>query len=303
MSGAISVVVVSFNTKSELRGCINAYLLQLLPGDDLIVVDNNSTDGTVEMLRAEYPGVRVIAHPTNAGFGHACNAGYAATKGQFVLFSNGDICVGPDFLNRIRERMEALPHVGILSPELRGPDERLIQMTVSWRLTFWGEFLLGFLSPKNMEKSGLVRRVVAFLQRKERSVGLLAGACMLVRRDMLDTLRGFDEDFELYFEDADLCVRCRAAGYQVFFTPSIRVFHALGQSGKSARRKIELIYRQSQIHYYRKHNSMFQRWLLKIYLALKFYVVRQCWRDRIFLVWFTRILLERPRRLRLVDEA
>jgi GT2 family glycosyltransferase len=296
----IGIVVVSYNTKDNIRSCLKKYLPQMSAGDEIVVVDNQSTDGTHEMMRSEFPNVQLIVNPTNAGFSHACNVGYRATSTPLVLISNGDIEAPAGFIEAIRAKMGANPTVGILSPVLLSEEGKLIQMSWGWNLTFLGEFRAQFLSPKNVVKSGLVRRIVSRLQRAERRVPIVAGACMLLRREMLDKVGGMDEGFELYFEDADLCVRCWKAGYEVLFVPGVHVHHGLGQSGKSIRTKIELIYRQSQIYYYRKHNPAIERLLLKIYLALKFYVARACWRDRTFAHWFTGILFER-RRLRLVD--
>ncbi len=299
MSRGISVVVVSFNTAPSIRICLRSYLPQLTEKDQLVVVDNQSTDGTHEMLRNEFPNVRVIVSPRNAGFSFACNTGYRATTGPLVLFSNGDIRVPSDFLEKIRQKMDDNPRVGMVSPELLSEEGTLIQMSWGWNLTFLGEFRAQFLSPKNVVKSTLIKRMVRFLQRRERRVPIVAGACMLLRREMLDKVNGMDENFELYFEDADLCARCWQAGYQVLFTPHVRVFHGLGQSGNSIKTKIELIYRQSQIYFYRKHNSRIELALLKVYLALKF-SARRCWRDPVFSRWLKDIILER-RRLRLVD--
>lgn len=300
MTTGISVVVVSFNTQEQLRSCLRSYVSQLRPDDHLVVIDNQSTDGTHEMMQSEFSAVRLIINPRNAGFAYACNTGYRATSDPFVLFSNGDIQVPPGFLDKIREKLEVNPHVGIVSPELLSENGELIQMSWGWNLSFLGEFRAQFLSPKNVVSSSLIRRAVKFLQRRERRVPIVAGACMLMRREMLDKVHGMDEQFELYFEDADLCVRCWKSGYEVLFAPQIQVLHGLGQSGKSIRRKIELIYRQSQIYFYRKHNSFVELALLKVYLAMKFFIVRRCWRDPVFFQWFTGILFEN-RHLRLVD--
>ena len=300
MSLSVAVVVVSFNTCDAVRACLASYLPQLGESDQLVVVDNQSTDGTHEMLHREFPQVRLIVSPRNAGFSYACNVGYRATTAPLVLFSNGDIRAPADFLENIRRKMGAHPGVGILSPELLSEEGKLIQMSWGWNLSFLGEFRAQFLSPKNVVSSSLISVIVRFLQRRERHVPIVAGACMLLSREMLDKVGGMDENFELYFEDADLCARCWKSGYQVLFTPNVHVFHGLGQSSRSIRTKIDLIYRQSQIYYYRKHNSRLELALLKIYLAVKFFVIRRCWRDPVFFRWLKDILLER-RRLRLVD--
>jgi GT2 family glycosyltransferase len=110
---------------------------------------------------------------------------------------------------------------------------------------------------------------------------------------MLEVIGGMDENFELYFEDADICYRCRRAGWEVRFVPEIIAFHELGKSGKLIPRKIQLIYRQSQIYYYRMHNLAVELIMLKIYLFLKFIIVKRIWRDKVFFKYFLQILLEK----------
>jgi GT2 family glycosyltransferase len=139
------------------------------------------------------------------------------------------------------------------------------------------------------------------MQRNERDVEIVAGACMLARREMMERIDGFDEDFELYFEDADLCLRCWKAGYRVHFTPNIHVIHGLGQSGKSNPGKIDLIYRQSQITFYRKHYSSLKVAILKIYILIKFAQKLKFWRDDVFRHYILAIVRER-RRIHLEDD-
>jgi GT2 family glycosyltransferase len=197
--------------------------------------------------------------------------------------------------------MELEGDIGLLSPVLIGNDGELLQMTWGWNISLSGEMKQKLFAPKNVMQYSLIRRAVAFMQRNERDVEIVAGACMLARREMMERIDGFDEDFELYFEDADLCLRCWKAGYRVHFTPNIHVIHGLGQSGKSNPGKIDLIYRQSQITFYRKHYSSLKVAILKIYILIKFAQKLKFWRDDVFRHYILAIVRER-RRIHLEDD-
>lgn len=116
---------------------------------------------------------------------------------------------------------------------------------------------------------------------------------MFLRREMLDLIGGMDEQFELYFEDSDICYQCRKQGWEVRFEPSLIGYHGLGKSSTEMRRKIQLIYRQSQIYYYHKNNTYIEVILLKIYLFIKFVVWRRIDRNQKFSECFWNILLEK----------
>src|SRR5688572_20063563 len=128
MSAGIAIVVVSYNTKESLRLCLRDYLSQIGSEDEIVVVDNRSSDGTIEMLASEFPSLRVIVSPTNAGFSYACNTGYRATQAPLVLFSNGDIHAAPGALDAARKKLQEHSNVGVFSPELLGEGGKLIQM-------------------------------------------------------------------------------------------------------------------------------------------------------------------------------
>jgi GT2 family glycosyltransferase len=298
---SISVVIVSYNTKLLIKECIESVAAQLdLSRDDIWVVDNASADNTSEMIKNEFPQVHLFESPSNRGFSYACNIGWRKSKNPFVLFTNGDIRFPNGEVQKMRDRILEDEKIGILSPLLMGENNTLQQMTWGWNISLSGEMKQKLFAPKNVMRHTLVRNMVTWLQRRERDVAIVAGACMLARRDMLDKIDCFDEDFELYFEDADLCVRCWKAGYRVHFSPGIQVIHGLGQSGKSNPTKIDLVYRQSQIAFYRKHHRPFKIVLLKIYILMKFFTHTRFWKDPVFRYFILEIVREK-RRIHLED--
>lgn len=266
----IAIVIVSFNTRELVRRCLNSVFAQADSDTyEVHVVDNASSDGSVDMLKKGFPAVRTHENKENLGFSKACNMGWRASKSDVVLFLNGDVMLPPGSVAGLLQCLQNHPRMGIVSPELRGEKKELQQMTWGWDISLLGEMLNKILSPKSLMFFPFLRSVVGFLQRKERVVPAVVGPCIMVRRRALEDINGFDENFELYFEDFDLCRRVRQAGYDIFFTPAVRVIHGLGQSTKPGSKKIALIYRQSQVYYYQKHRSKLEQFLLKAYLAVK----------------------------------
>jgi GT2 family glycosyltransferase len=291
----ISIVIISYNTQELLQRCLNSVLPQLQENDEVHVIDNASTDSSAAMVRKNFPSVKLFVSGINKGFSYACNIGWRSSKSSYILFTNGDVEIPMGQIEKMRRFISARPDIGVLSPELIGDKGSLQQMTWGWNISLFGEMKQKLFAPKNVDRWPVINRMVEWLQRNERDVEIVAGACMLVRKDMLEKISGFDEDYELYFEDADLCRRSWSAGYRVHFTPNIQVIHGLGQSGKSSPMKIQLVYRQSQITYYRKHHSRFDLAVLKLYILLKFGTNHLFWTDSLFRYFILQILREKKK--------
>ncbi len=293
MNIGISIIVVSYNVASSLRNCLESYLSQINSQiDEIIVVDNNSSDNSVDLVEESFLNIKLIKNSKNSGYSKACNQGYKSSKNNIIIFSNGDITVPVNFINQVREKMSTLPNCGIMSPQLTTADGRIIQPSWSYNFTFLNQFFLSIFSPARVSQYTVINNLVIKRQKKQKIVPVVDGACMILSRRMLEVIGGMDENFELYFEDVDICLRCHQAGFKVYFVPTIKVFHELGKSGEVMPRKIQLIYRQSQIYYYRKHNSWLELILIKLYLLLKF-ILKGDWRDKIYFQYFMNILLEK----------
>jgi GT2 family glycosyltransferase len=246
---------------------------------EIIVVDNNSSDATSAALLEQYPNVTLLRNPANLGFGKACNRGAKIAKGKYLCFLNSDTLHAGEAIDRLTKWLEEHPRTGIVGPELRSPDNRLIQMSWVWNPILAGELFQQYLAPYSLRHSRFKRACVAWLQRKSRHVSIICGACLMIRREAFDEIKGFDEDFELYFEDSDLCYRCGQAGWDIDFVADAKITHHLGQSTRGEWTVTSLIYQQSHVAYYRKHASRWAVWMLKSYLLLKWlrllYVTRK----------------------------
>lgn len=266
----LSIVIVSYNTKDLLRRSIDSVLSQMdATNDELIVVDNCSTDGTAAMVKADYPRVTLLALDKDYGYAYGSNRGFEKSSGQYILVTSSDIVFPAGTLTPLVEKMKAQPRVGVVCPELIDFDGTLHQLTWQWRVGIFNELLNKLFSPISIARYGMVRRLVPFLQRKEKAVAWVSGAVFLVSRGAMAKVGGFDENFQLYYEDTDLFERIRSSGYTILFTPEIKVFHGLGQSTKNEQSKVYLIFVQSRLYYYQKHLSWIQCWLLKKWLNWK----------------------------------
>jgi GT2 family glycosyltransferase len=262
----VAVVVVSFETRDTLLAALAPLHAPGSTGVELVVVDNASTDGSVEAVRARHPAARVLANATNVGFARACNQGWRASRAPLVLFLNPDAALPPGALETLAALVEARPDVGIAGPRTRSSDGT-IQVSTGPDLSLRSEWRQRRLV------RGVARRDAGFLAQaearhaREHEPDWVSGACLMARREALTAVGGFDERFFLYEEDADLCRRVRGRGWRVVFTPAVEVRHALGRSMARASRRARLEYHRSHLLYYAIHNGRAARLVLRLLLA------------------------------------
>lgn len=257
----LAIVIVSWNTAAVLRRCLHALDAQAINNDcQIVVVDNASTDGSPEMVRREFPGVKLLANTENVGYARANNQGIATTNSDFVLLLNSDAIADHRALNMLVELLRRSPEIGAVSPLLLTPSGDAQTFAFGHDPTPW--FLL---------KRGFYR---LFTQRKTNwrpvsatETDWVSGACMMLRRTALNDVGGLDEHIFMYFEDNDLCLRLRKAGHRVVYYPDVHVTHIGGQSVKRNPRALNA-YRESLRYFYSKHYSWLDRLLLRIMLPL-----------------------------------
>jgi GT2 family glycosyltransferase len=265
----LSIVLISYNDLGRLRACLGS-LGENPPAaeHEILVVDNASTDGTVEAIRREFPGVGVIQNQENAGFSAANNRGAGQSRGRSLLFLNTDTLVPPGALTALLDRLASDPSIGAVGPALlHGPGD--YQVSFGNRVNFFAQVFQKFvLNPR--WKRALRKRS----RRREefgREAGWLSAACLMCRREAFDAVGGFDERFFIYFEDIDLCVRLRAAGWKLRYVPAVEVVHEGGATTSATpalRAASRFEYRRGQLYYYRKHNSASSRRLLRASLRM-----------------------------------
>jgi hypothetical protein len=265
----LSVAIVSFNAREELARCLESiYASTRLPSFEVVVADNASTDGTLEMLAARFPQVRVIASPENLGFGGASNLCWPEAKSSLILFLNSDTVVSDGALDRLVAVARAHPEAGAVGPRLRYGDGE-IQMSYGTMPGVVSELAQKLWNAGYARGKGPLRNLVRKRYARERAVDWVSGACLLTRRDILETISGFDENFFLYSEDIDLCVRIRATGARILFTPEVEIVHLLGRSVAKNRDRVVYESHRSRLYFYVKHKPSLEVLLLRMYLAAK----------------------------------
>lgn len=212
------------------------------------MVDNGSADGSPEMVRAQFPTVRLIANCENLGFGRASNQGVAAATGRYVLLLNSDAVLCPGAIDRLLAALRANPGVGLVGPRLLNADgsvQRSARRFPTPAVLLLEQLSLARLLP--VARSDGPRRPDSL------PVDWLLGACMLGRRDLLRALGPFDPSFFMYGEDIDLCFRLRATGRGVRLVPRAVVTHLGGGSTQRRRAQLALESTTSMYRFYRKH--------------------------------------------------
>lgn len=265
----ISIVIVNYNSAGLLHQCLRSICDHTdLGAAEIIVVDNASYDESREIVRRDFPHVRLVESAKNVGFGCGNNVGAAVAKGEFLLFVNTDTFLIEDSCAPLAEYLTKHPEVGAVGPKLVYSD-RGFQLSAG-RLpsiaTEAGDKVAYFLVRRLQSLfAPLIERRFTHV----RPVGWLTGACLMVRRALFRELRGFDEGMFMYFEDKDLCKRIWDQGYTVVFFPHTSVVHLLAGSSRSVDAgRVNAIYRRSQTHYYQKHFGTLQNVMLRLYLTL-----------------------------------
>ena len=262
----MTVSIVNWNTRDELRDCLGSVVAQDgLAGLEVIVVDNASTDGSIDMLREDFAGrVALIANSTNRGFGAAHNQAIELSSGRYVLILNPDSRIlHGDVLKRMVAYMDANPDTGVLGPRILNPDGSLQFSARRFPPMFAGIFrhtILGKLFPNNRFVRGYL--MTDNPHDRTMDVDWLSGSALMVRRETLDQIGVFDERFFMYCEDVDLCKRAKGANWRVVYYPEVEVSHRIGAA--SDKNPIEMIkqHHRSMLLYFLKHNSRSPKILL-----------------------------------------
>jgi N-acetylglucosaminyl-diphospho-decaprenol L-rhamnosyltransferase len=246
----VDVVVVSYNSRDQLRSCIEP--ITQIRGAHAIVSDNASQDGSLETI-ADLP-VERIALPVNGGFSHGCNAGWRRGTSPYVLFLNPDARIDETALARLVDVLESRPSAGAVAPRIAHDDGSLDYSQRRFpqlRSTYAQAVFLHRLFPRAPWTDELVRDPAAY--ERTGTPDWVSGACILVRRAVLEQLGGFDEGFFMYCEDIDLCRRIWDAGWEVVFEPSALIVHEGGAS--APRTSLLPVLAASRLRYAEKHRS------------------------------------------------
>lgn len=244
-----SAVIVNYDSWPHTLRCIGSLLETNYENLEIVVVDNEG--GPIPTLSG---GVTLIPNPENEGFARACNQGIEASSGDCVILINPDTLVEKDFLGLLEKFFEEEPKAGIAGPRIVDADGNL-QLSARREVSFVSGILgRTSLLTRLFPRSKVVRNMFPAAEASggPGEVDWVSGACMAVRREVLEEIGGLDERFFMYFEDADLCRRCREAGWAVYYLPGAEVLHLTGASSRSKGRAIWRLHKSAFL-YHRKH--------------------------------------------------
>jgi GT2 family glycosyltransferase len=264
----IAAVVVSYESRASIEACLDSLSHDPSVPLETVVVDNASRDGSAETVRAFFPGVTVVPNAENVGFARACNQGAAMTRAPLLLFLNPDATLDPGALATLAALFDSRPRLGVAGPRTLGASGE-IQVSTGPDLSLLSEWSQRRLVRGVARRDPRILAEVDALHSREHLADWVSGACLMARREAFDAVSGFDEAFFLYEEDADLCRRIRAAGYEVVFTPTAVVRHALGRSMSKTPERARLEYDRSHRLYYRKHAGLVSQAALRALIALR----------------------------------
>ena len=245
----VSAVVVTYNAAPWIERSLGSLRGT---GAEVIVVDNGSRDGTLDIVRERFPEARLLEQE-NRGFGAGNNAGMRVASGRYFLLLNPDAWLTDGALQKLVAFADEHPQAAVVGPRLLNPDGSL-QRSVRGYPTPWRiateYFFLRKLAPRSRALNSLFG--AGFDHESVREVDYLFGACLLVRREAVDSVGGFDEDFFLMSEETDWCYRFRQAGWSVFFYPGAEAYHVVGASLNPARFKDVV---RGHLQFLRKHRG------------------------------------------------
>jgi GT2 family glycosyltransferase len=262
----VIVVVLNWNLKDDLAECLASLERMSCPDAGVVVIDNASEDGSVEMVRARFPGVPLIVNECNLGFAGGNNVGlrYALSQGaECVFLLNNDAVVAADMLTRLVNVMLAEPSLGILGPKIlyHGTEDRV-----------W------YLGHRRSRWLPVPHRVNPHLGEHPGEptwfeVDYVSGCGMLIRREVLEEVGLLDEGLFMHYEDADYCRRAQEAGYRVACVPGARMWHKISQSSRREAPAVRRAKARNRVLFYRKYPHGPHPWLTAAFVLVSTAVI------------------------------
>jgi len=264
----VSLIIVSYNNKKLLRDCLQSVVDNTKElSYEIIVVDNNSTDGSQDMLRELYPDVTLLCNENNIGFSRANNQGYKLSSGEYLLFLNSDTLILGNALETMSMHLKDNSAVGILGPKIldihRQPTRSYMRFLDAKKLFLGSKRLRYFV---DVEQYRLHFPVYDY--NSIRKVPWLSGACLMMRRKVFEEAGLFDEHYFFYLEDVDLCLQVNRLGYDVVYFPVVEIIHMFGGSSNQHPDRLHKLYDKSMAYYFHKNMSGLQYSFALLYICL-----------------------------------
>lgn len=268
----LSIIIVSFNTGSLLRKCLNKVYKALSFGkiekvSEVIVVDNASYDDSILMVEKNFPKVIIVKNKKNLGFSVANNQGIKRSEGEYILLLNSDTEIEKDTLTKLLEALERDKTIGVVGGKLMNVDGSF-QASLGFfptlsKVFFWMFFIddiplvSQILAPYHVEEETFYNKM--------QNVDWVTGACLMFRREVINRVGYLDENIFMYGEEMEWCYRIKKCGWKVVFTPEAQIFHHQGASTGASDAGI-LSEFKALLYFYKKHKPAWQAPLLSLFL-------------------------------------
>jgi GT2 family glycosyltransferase len=267
----VSIIIVSYNTAKLLDECIDSIKSQTSVEYEIIVVDNNSTDSTLEILKEKHADIILIENKINNGFASANNQGIDIAKGKYVFLFNPDTVVLDSAVDKLHLFMEENPDIGICGPKNLGADLKL-QMNCDHFPSLWNIVVENFSLGKIFPQIPIFNKTMMRYWEYDciREVDRITGCSILVRKSIFNSIGKLDDKFFMYFEETDFCLRVKRGGYKVVFYPNAAIIHYGGQSALQGKRNHIVnttalnYYLPSRYLFFRKHHGKIAELALRI---------------------------------------
>ncbi len=287
----VSIVIVNYNTRDLLEACLTSiYRSQTGATFEVIVVDNNSSDGSLPMVQSCFKSVRVIVNNKNIGFAVACNQGIRIARGKYILLLNSDTEILSDtlfllkrFLGTIRPELK----IGIIGCKICNSDGTLQYSTGKFP-SIWST-ITDMFKPRHKRKYDLNG------YDESHEVDWVTGACMVIDRRLIHHAGLMDERYFMYYEEVDYCLKAKSMGWKVFYLSSVSIIHKnpLVYKRHKVGAKVMMEIRRSHLYYFRKNHNYFS-FLFLSFATLTLLLVKFCCSQVVF--YFTKESRRRQRK-------
>lgn len=267
----LSIIIPNFNTKRLLHECLKSIYLQTKKIKfEVIVVDNASSDGSPQMIKKNFPQVKLIVNSKNLGYAKANNQGIKIAKGKYILFLNSDTIILDKAIEKCLKFMQKRKDIDILGCQLLNEDKSLQPsggFFPQLRQIFYMMVFIDDLPFINRLLKPYQQRRIDFYQ-KVRQLDWATGAFLLVKREVINKIGGFDPTFFMYSEEVDFCFRAKKAGFNIWFYPKAKVIHLKGKSSACGFEKAVLGEYQGLKKFYKKHKPGWEMPILIVLLKI-----------------------------------
>lgn len=268
----LSISIVNWNTKNHLKRCLDSIYENNYKDFEVFVVDNNSNDGSSEMVKNNFPKVNLITNAKNIGFAKANNQAIKLSHEKYILILNPDIFLFKNTISKMIDFMEENPPAGAIGIKLLDENGSELKKGYFRKYPSIPQLIFFYTIFENISlKNRWLRNRYWELVDTSRIMEIqqIPGACLLLRRKVIEEIGAFDERFHLFFEDVDLCYRIKKSGWKIFFVPETEAIHIGAQSiGMLTYTELASTFFNSMYLYFKKNHSLIKALTAKLIITI-----------------------------------